>query len=109
MPTQKENTTNVILHNNDNPMGHTPFNMDVPCHEGGVRIENTNTSPSVDPEANRIHGAEHSGGTQTAAKSNDSRDRFHNGRHRTQCNYTRERGAIVMYMKMVTKQTSSQR
>jgi len=40
-------------------MDHTPPNMDVPRHEEGVSIKDTNPSLTVDPELYRMHSAEH--------------------------------------------------
>jgi len=55
-PTLTENAAYVILNNNaDNPVGHTPPNMDVPRHEDDTSIEDTDPPPTVEPEPHRLH------------------------------------------------------
>ena len=58
--TLTENATYVILRNNaDNPVNHTPHNMDVPCHEDDTCTEDTDPPPTVEPEQHRIHSDAH--------------------------------------------------
>ena len=60
-PKITENATDVILSNNaEKPVDHTTPNMDVPRHEGGTYIEDTEPPPTVEPESHRIHRNIHS-------------------------------------------------
>jgi len=56
-----EKATYVILSNNaENPVDHTPPNMDVLRHEEDACIEDTDHPPTVEPESHRIHSDTHS-------------------------------------------------
>jgi len=56
-----ENATYVVLSNNaENPVDHTPLNMDVPNHEDDTCIEDTDPPPTVESESHRIHSDAHS-------------------------------------------------
>jgi len=55
-PTLTKNAKYVVLSNNaDNPLDHTPPNIDVPRHEEYTCIEDTDSPPNVEPELHRIH------------------------------------------------------
>jgi len=55
-PTQLENATYGILRNNaENPVDHTPPNIDVPRHVDDTCIEDTDLPQTVEPESYRVH------------------------------------------------------
>ena len=94
-PTLSENATYVIMSNNaENPVDHTPLNMDAPRHEDDTCIEDTDPQQTVKPESHRIHSdvnSETRHQQQQQTKTNGTRHGYHNGGCITQCNnYMRE-------------------
>lgn len=60
-PTQMENASYVILSKNaENPVGHTPPNMDVPHHVDDTCIEDTDPPPTVERESHKVQSNAHS-------------------------------------------------
>ena len=59
-PTHTWRTLHVILSNNaENPVDHTPPNMDVPRYEDDTCIEDTEPPPTVEPESHWIQSEAH--------------------------------------------------